>query len=102
VTALHIGFMDTDMTAEIDAVKTDPAIIAGLALDGVALDGVETGAIEVLTDQMTREAKAPTHHRKRMVLSCFHKAAQPCGCRIRQEDEKKPSAIKMRILQTSR
>jgi hypothetical protein len=45
--------MDTDMTAEIDAVKTDPAIIAGLALDGV-----ETGAIEVLTDQMTREAKA--------------------------------------------
>ncbi|MCU1700834.1 MAG: short chain dehydrogenase [Mycobacterium sp.] len=35
MTALHIGFMDTDMTAEIDAVKTDPAIIAGLALDGV-------------------------------------------------------------------
>jgi NAD(P)-dependent dehydrogenase (short-subunit alcohol dehydrogenase family) len=53
VTALHIGFMDTDMTAEMDAVKTDPAIIAGLALDGV-----ETGAIEVLADQMTREAKA--------------------------------------------
>jgi NAD(P)-dependent dehydrogenase (short-subunit alcohol dehydrogenase family) len=53
VTALHIGFMDTDMTAEMDAVKTDPAIIAGLALDGVA-----DGAIEVLTDQMTLEAKA--------------------------------------------
>jgi NAD(P)-dependent dehydrogenase (short-subunit alcohol dehydrogenase family) len=53
VTALHIGFMDTDMTAEMDAVKTDPAIIAGLALDGVA-----DGAIEVLTDQLTLEAKA--------------------------------------------
>ncbi len=52
VSALHIGFMDTDMTAEMDAVKTDPAIIAGLALDGV-----EDGAIEVLTDEMTREAK---------------------------------------------
>jgi NAD(P)-dependent dehydrogenase (short-subunit alcohol dehydrogenase family) len=53
VTALHIGFMDTDMTAEMDAVKTNPAIIAGLALDGV-----QEGAIEVLTDPMTRQAKA--------------------------------------------
>jgi NAD(P)-dependent dehydrogenase (short-subunit alcohol dehydrogenase family) len=34
VTALHIGFMDTDMVANIDAVKADPAIIAGIALDG--------------------------------------------------------------------
>jgi NAD(P)-dependent dehydrogenase (short-subunit alcohol dehydrogenase family) len=53
VTALHIGFMDTDMTAEMDGVKTDPAIIASLALDGM-----QDGAIEVLTDQMTRQAKA--------------------------------------------
>jgi NAD(P)-dependent dehydrogenase (short-subunit alcohol dehydrogenase family) len=53
VTALHIGFMDTDMIADLDAVKTDPAIIAGLALDGV-----QDGVVEVLTDEMTREAKA--------------------------------------------
>ncbi|CAN5389026.1 SDR family oxidoreductase [soil metagenome] len=53
VTALHIGFMDTDMTADFDSVKTDPAIIAALALDGL-----EQGAIEVLTDMMTRDAKA--------------------------------------------
>jgi NAD(P)-dependent dehydrogenase (short-subunit alcohol dehydrogenase family) len=53
VTALHIGFMDTDMSAGFDAEKTDPAIIARLALDGV-----EDGAIEVLTDEMTRQAKA--------------------------------------------
>jgi hypothetical protein len=30
VTALHIGFMDTDMVADIDAPKNDPAT----ALDG--------------------------------------------------------------------
>jgi NAD(P)-dependent dehydrogenase (short-subunit alcohol dehydrogenase family) len=53
LTALHIGFMDTDMIADLDAVKTDPAIIAGLALDGV-----QDGMVEVLTDEMTREAKA--------------------------------------------
>ncbi len=34
VTALHIGFMDTDMIADLDTVKTDPpAIIAAMALD---------------------------------------------------------------------
>lgn len=53
VTALHIGFMDTDMSADFDVAKMDPTIIARLALDGV-----EVGAVEVLTDQMTRTAKA--------------------------------------------
>ena len=53
VTAVHIGFMDTDMTAGMTAEKTDPAVIAALALDGV-----ERGAIEVLTDDLTRGAKA--------------------------------------------
>jgi NAD(P)-dependent dehydrogenase (short-subunit alcohol dehydrogenase family) len=53
VTSLHIGFMDTDMIADLDTVKTDPAIIAAMALDGV-----DQGAVEVLTDEMTREAKA--------------------------------------------
>jgi NAD(P)-dependent dehydrogenase (short-subunit alcohol dehydrogenase family) len=53
VTAVHIGFMDTDMTAGMTAVKTDPAVIAAQALDGV-----ERRAVEVLTDDLTREAKA--------------------------------------------
>jgi hypothetical protein len=53
VTALHIGFMHTEMSAGFDAEKTDPAIIAA-----PALDGVEESAIEVLTDDMTRQAKA--------------------------------------------
>jgi NAD(P)-dependent dehydrogenase (short-subunit alcohol dehydrogenase family) len=53
LTALHIGFMDTDMIADLDAMKTDPAVIARLALDGV-----QDGVVEVLTDDMTRAAKS--------------------------------------------
>jgi NAD(P)-dependent dehydrogenase (short-subunit alcohol dehydrogenase family) len=53
VTALHVGFMDTDMTANIDAPKSAPADIAR-----AALDGVEAGAFEVLADDVSRQVKA--------------------------------------------
>jgi NAD(P)-dependent dehydrogenase (short-subunit alcohol dehydrogenase family) len=53
VSALHVGYMDTDMMAGVDAPKTDPAEIAA-----TALDGIERDAIEVLADQMTRDVKA--------------------------------------------
>ena len=53
VTALHVGFMDTDMTADIDAPKADPATVAALALDGV-----ERGSIEVLADDLSRTTKS--------------------------------------------
>jgi NAD(P)-dependent dehydrogenase (short-subunit alcohol dehydrogenase family) len=53
VTALHVGYMDTDMTARIDAPKADPAVIAALALDGVA-----AGAFEVLADDTSRHVRA--------------------------------------------
>ena len=53
VTALHVGFMDTDMTSGIDAAKSDPAVVAA-----DALDGVEAGVVEVLADDLTRNAKA--------------------------------------------
>jgi NAD(P)-dependent dehydrogenase (short-subunit alcohol dehydrogenase family) len=67
VTSLHIGFMDTDMIADLDTVKTDPAIIAAMALDGV-----DQGAVEVLTDEMTREAKAAlSRHRVAGAESTF-------------------------------
>jgi NAD(P)-dependent dehydrogenase (short-subunit alcohol dehydrogenase family) len=52
VTALHVGFMDTDMVAHIDAPKVDPAYVAA-----AALDGVEKGLVEVLADDVTRQVK---------------------------------------------
>jgi NAD(P)-dependent dehydrogenase (short-subunit alcohol dehydrogenase family) len=52
VTALHMGFVDTDLTRGIDAPKARPEEIARLALDGL-----EAGADEVLADEATRQVK---------------------------------------------
>ncbi len=53
VTALHVGYMDTDMIADVDAPKADPAAIAA-----IALDGLERGAWEVIADEGSRRIKA--------------------------------------------
>ncbi len=53
VTALHVGNMDTDRLAHVNALKSDPAIVAA-----AALDGVEHDLIEVLADADTRAVKA--------------------------------------------
>jgi NAD(P)-dependent dehydrogenase (short-subunit alcohol dehydrogenase family) len=54
VTAVHVGYMDTDMAAFAPAdQKTDPEIVAQLALDGPP-----AGKPEVLADDLTRATKA--------------------------------------------
>ncbi|MFF4685160.1 SDR family oxidoreductase [Streptomyces sp. NPDC004059] len=53
VTGLHVGYIDTDMTSDIDAPKSTPGDIAALALEGI-----EAGAYEVLADDRTRDVKA--------------------------------------------
>ncbi|MFI2205369.1 SDR family oxidoreductase [Streptomyces sp. NPDC020192] len=53
VTGLHVAYIDTDMTAAVDAPKSTPQAVAALALDGV-----ESGAYEVLADDVTRNVKA--------------------------------------------
>jgi len=52
VTALHVGYMDTDMVRELDVPKVDPALVAKLALDGLA-----AGAVEVLADDTSRRVQ---------------------------------------------
>ncbi|GAA2580738.1 SDR family oxidoreductase [Winogradskya consettensis] len=53
VSALHVGYMDTDMAASIPAdQKLDPAIVAALGLDGVA-----EGKPEILADDLSRQVK---------------------------------------------
>ena len=52
VTALHVGYMDTDMIRHLDVPKIDPALVARLALDGV-----EAGAAEVLADDTSRNVQ---------------------------------------------
>ncbi|MEV0580238.1 MULTISPECIES: SDR family oxidoreductase [unclassified Streptomyces] len=50
VSALHVGYMDTDMGAGVPAdQKADPADVAAQALHGI-----ETGLAEILADETTR------------------------------------------------
>ena len=54
VTALHVGYMDTDMAGYVDASnKVDPAAVAA-----TALDGVQARVPEVLADAVARRTKA--------------------------------------------
>jgi NAD(P)-dependent dehydrogenase (short-subunit alcohol dehydrogenase family) len=54
VSALHVGYMDTDMAASVPAdQKIDPAVVAGIALDAVA-----AGRPEILADDISRGVKA--------------------------------------------
>lgn len=52
VLALHVAFMETDMTAHVSGPKASPATVARLALDAL-----EAGAEEVLADETTRQVK---------------------------------------------
>ena len=50
VAALHVGYMDTDMTATVTEPKSNPADIAA-----IALDALEAGEVEILADEVSRE-----------------------------------------------
>ena len=54
VTALHVGYMDTDMAAHVDPEsKTDPAAVAA-----AALDGIQQRSFEVIADELSRRVRA--------------------------------------------
>ncbi|MGO8894725.1 MAG: hypothetical protein ACLP8X_33120 [Streptosporangiaceae bacterium] len=53
VTALHVAFMDTDMTAGLNAPKADPRDIARRTADAII-----AGDFEVLADDTTRAVKS--------------------------------------------
>jgi NAD(P)-dependent dehydrogenase (short-subunit alcohol dehydrogenase family) len=53
VVAVHVGLMDTDMTAGLDVPKSSPDDVARQILDGVG-----AGALEVLADDTSRRVRA--------------------------------------------
>jgi NAD(P)-dependent dehydrogenase (short-subunit alcohol dehydrogenase family) len=53
VSSLHVGYMDTDMTRGVDAPKSDPAVIARLAIDGIA-----AGDAEIIADDISKQVLA--------------------------------------------
>jgi NAD(P)-dependent dehydrogenase (short-subunit alcohol dehydrogenase family) len=53
VAGLHVGYMDTDLTAGIDADKLDPADIARVAVDAIA-----SGQTEILADDLSARVRS--------------------------------------------
>ncbi|MEO8540231.1 MAG: SDR family oxidoreductase [bacterium] len=53
VMALHVGLMETEMAARLQGQKSEPLVVAGLALDGI-----ERGAHEVLADASSQRVRA--------------------------------------------
>ncbi len=53
VTALHVGYMDTDMTAGVNAPKSSPDMVAARALLGL-----EAGDFEVLADDVSHRVRS--------------------------------------------
>jgi NAD(P)-dependent dehydrogenase (short-subunit alcohol dehydrogenase family) len=58
VSSLHVGYMDTDMIADLDGVeKNDPRDVAN-----TALAGIERGEFEIIADDFTRQIKSGLAH----------------------------------------
>jgi NAD(P)-dependent dehydrogenase (short-subunit alcohol dehydrogenase family) len=53
VTALHLGYTDTPMTAGLDVPKNEPAVVVAQAFAGI-----RAGCYEVLADDVSRQVKA--------------------------------------------
>ncbi|WP_149096048.1 SDR family oxidoreductase [Paenibacillus terrae] len=53
VAGLHVGFMETDMTANVDMPKSNPADIAK-----TAIDGIESDSFEIIADEVSRQVQA--------------------------------------------
>jgi NAD(P)-dependent dehydrogenase (short-subunit alcohol dehydrogenase family) len=64
VVGVYVGLVDTDMGSFSDSPKSEPADVVRQVLDGI-----ESGADDVLADEMTREVRAhlskPIHERLR-------------------------------------
>jgi NAD(P)-dependent dehydrogenase (short-subunit alcohol dehydrogenase family) len=52
VAGLHVAFMDTDLTAGIQAPKSSPKDIAR-----IAIDGIEAGLYEIVADDTSRNVQ---------------------------------------------
>lgn len=53
VVGVHMAYVDTDMTAGVNAPKSSPEDIVRQVLDGI-----ESGAAEILADDLTRQVRA--------------------------------------------
>ena len=64
VSALHMGFVDTDLTTAIDAPKAKPADIVARAYAGLAANQPE-----ILADELTQQVKNSLSSDKALYLT---------------------------------
>jgi NAD(P)-dependent dehydrogenase (short-subunit alcohol dehydrogenase family) len=80
VLGVHVGFVDTDLTAALDIDKIPPAEVAS-----AAFDALEAGAPEAVVDEFSRTVKAGLHDDQRLIYPSieaeFEAAAGPVGAR---------------------
>ena len=50
VAGLHVGFMETDMTSSLEGPKSNPEVIAK-----IAVDGLESDSFEIVADDVSRK-----------------------------------------------
>jgi NAD(P)-dependent dehydrogenase (short-subunit alcohol dehydrogenase family) len=62
VVGVHVGFVDTDLTAGLDIDKVPPTVVAN-----AALDALEAGAAEAVVDEFSRAVKAGLHDDQRLL-----------------------------------
>jgi NAD(P)-dependent dehydrogenase (short-subunit alcohol dehydrogenase family) len=62
VLGVHVGFVDTDLTAALDVDKVSPALVAG-----AVLDALEADAREVVVDERSRTVKAALHDDQNLI-----------------------------------
>ena len=74
VLALHVGLMDTDMTAGLEVPKSSPVNVAAQTLDGI-----EAGAFEVLADDASRHVRAALSKDLRHVPGAWLTHPAPTG-----------------------
>lgn len=53
VVGVHVGYVDTDLTAGLEAEKTDPSVVAH-----ASLDALEAGEPEAIVDDISRQVKS--------------------------------------------
>ena len=71
VVSVHMAQVDTDLTAESTAPKSDPVVIVTQVLDGI-----QAGAVEVIADDLSREVR---RHLPRPIEAQFARFASHAG-----------------------
>ena len=77
--ALHVGYMDTDMTAGIDVPKPDPITVADQTLDGVESDPTKS------SPTTSADTTRPHRHDEARAASTVHTSTSGCMVKVRRE-----------------